>query len=105
MHTDEGISVLTLTNDAVAAIRTLTTEEDLPAQTGLRIAATTERDGSASLALAVSPGPEPGDQLVESEGARVYLDSGAAAVLDDKALDAEMTSEGQVRFQLAEQPE
>jgi len=31
--------------------------------------------------------PEPGDQVVETGGARVFLDAAAAAALDDQVLD------------------
>jgi Fe-S cluster assembly iron-binding protein IscA len=94
--------MLTLTHDAVSAIRDLTAQPDLPDQTGLRIAAQAAPEG-ASLALSLSAGPEPGDQLVEAEGARVYLDSGAATVLHDKALDVDVSEQGEVRFQVTEQ--
>ena len=94
--------MLALTNDAVTAIRSLTAQPDLPDETGLRIAAAAAEEGPP-LALSLSAGPQPGDQLVESDGARVYLDSGAAAALDDKALDADVSDQGEVRFQLTDQ--
>ena len=94
--------MLTLTNNAVDAIQRLTSQPDLPDQTGLRIAS--EAEGSPSLSLAVTTGPQPGDQVVEDQGARVFLDGMAAQMLDDKALDAEVNPDGAVRFTLAEQP-
>ncbi len=94
--------MLTLTNDAVSAIHTLTTRPDLPDQTGLRIASLAGEDGSASFAVSVAAAPQPQDQVLEAEGARVFLDSEAAAALDEKALDAEVDEQGQVRFQLAD---
>jgi iron-sulfur cluster assembly protein len=94
--------MLTLTNDAASAIRNLTTQPELPDETGLRIAASPAEAGPP-LAISLSAGPQPGDQLVESDGARVYLDSDAAAALDDKALDADVSDQGEVRFQVTDQ--
>jgi len=94
--------MLTLTDDAVSAIRSLTTQPDLPDDTGLRIAASPAAEGPP-LAISLSVGPQPGDQLVESEGARVYLDGGAAVALDDKALDADVGDQGEVHFQVTDQ--
>ena len=95
--------MLTLTNDAIAAIRSLTAQPDMPDQAGLRIASSADQDGPP-LALSLSAGPHPGDQTVEDSGARVYLDTSAAVALDDKSLDADLSDRGEVRFQLTEQP-
>jgi hypothetical protein len=40
---------------------------------------------------------------VETAGARVFLDPQAALYLDDKVLDAEVDTEGKVRFTLGVQ--
>jgi iron-sulfur cluster assembly protein len=94
--------MLTLTNDAASAIRDLTAQPDLPDETGLRITASPTEAGPP-LAISLSAGPQPGDQLVESDGARVYLDNDAAAALDGKALDADVSDQGEVRFQVTDQ--
>jgi iron-sulfur cluster assembly protein len=52
----------------------------------------------------VTEGPEEGDQVVESGGARVFLESGAATALDDKTLDAEIDDKGDVSFLIGQQP-
>ncbi len=95
--------MLTLTDDAVSAIRTLTTQTDLPDETGLRIAATAEDDGAEALGLSVATGPQPDDQVVETHGARVYVDSAVAPALEDKALDAAVDDQGAAQFHLANQ--
>ncbi|MEU4573141.1 Fe-S cluster assembly protein HesB [Nonomuraea sp. ATR24] len=82
--------MLTLTTDAVAAIRDLTTQPETPPDTGLRIAASSTNGSDRSLELSVSGGPHPEDQILEAEGVRVYLEPSAASFLDDKTLDAEM---------------
>jgi iron-sulfur cluster assembly protein len=93
--------VLTLTDHAVAAIRNLTAQPGLPAETGLRIAP--EDTGAGGLALSLSDGPEAGDQVIEEADVHVFVQPDAAAALDDKALDAQVNEDGEVSFQLQSQ--
>jgi iron-sulfur cluster assembly protein len=93
--------MLTLTDNAVLAIRDLTTQETVPEGAGLRIA--TDPAGAA-LTLTLAEEPAQGDQVVDSAGARIFLDSEAAQLLDDKALDAAVDPQGGVQFAVAEQP-
>lgn len=95
--------MLTLTENAAAAIRTLTLQTDHPDDSGIRIAPTTGESGMRSLGLTVADDPQPGDQVLEAEGARVFLDSDVAPSLDDKALDAQINAQGQVEFRIADQ--
>jgi iron-sulfur cluster assembly protein len=90
--------MLTLTDQAVAAIRDLTTRPGLPAQTGLRIAPGEADTGG--LALSLSDGPVSGDQVIEESDVQVFLQPEAADALDDKALDAQINEEGEVSFLL-----
>lgn len=92
--------MLTLTTGAVQVIRTVTANPDLPPETGIRIA--TGVNGSEALSLSVAPAPEAGDQVVEEEGARVYLEPTAAILLDDKTLDAEVDPQGDVAFTIGQ---
>jgi Fe-S cluster assembly iron-binding protein IscA len=96
--------MLTVTDDAATAIRTLAAQNDLPAQTGVRISSTTGESGATALGLSVAEGPLPEDEVIEVQGARVFVDSAVAADLEDKALDAQITEQGQVQFMLANQP-
>jgi iron-sulfur cluster assembly protein len=96
--------MLTLTNNAVSAIRTLTSQPDLPEDTGLRIMAQGD-DSASSFQLALAEAPTDGDQVVEEGGARVFVEPAAAAVLDDKALDAQVTDQGDLAFRIADQAE
>lgn len=91
--------MLTLTENAAAVIRNITGQQDMPEGTGLRIAANDE----GALNLNLSPEPEEGDHVVDDSGVRLFLDSDAAVMLDDKALDAAVDGEGGVQFALAEQ--
>jgi iron-sulfur cluster assembly protein len=95
--------VLTLTEEAVTAVRNLTTQPDLPEETGLRIASAVAADGAQALSLSVASEPQPADQVVEEQGARVFVDPEVAPVLEDKALDADLDAQGAVQFRLADQ--
>ncbi len=91
--------MLTLTHNARTAIEALTAPvEDAP-HPGLRIAAASSADGQPGLDLAVAAAPAPGDEVVEDEGARVFLDAAAADALDGQTLDVQIDSEArQVNF-------
>ena len=90
--------MLTLTDQAVSAIRDLTTRPGLAEETGLRIA---PQDGDAGgLALSLTDGPQAGDQVIEEADVHVFVHPEAAPVLEDKALDAEVAEDGEVSFLL-----
>lgn len=92
--------MLTLTDNAVMVIRDLTAQQTVPQSAGLRIA-TDPTAGALTLALVEEPAQ--GDQVMDNSGARLFLDSEAAQLLDDKALDAEVDEQGGVQFAFAEQ--
>ncbi|SEF93688.1 Fe-S cluster assembly iron-binding protein IscA [Thermomonospora echinospora] len=94
--------MLTLTSGAVQVIRTVTANPELPPETGIRIASGV--NGSQTLSLSVAPAPEAGDEIVEEEGARVYLEPGAAELLQDKTLDAQVDPQGDVAFTIGDSP-
>lgn len=84
--------MLTLTDRAVAAIRDLMVGEDLPPQAGLRIMP--KAGDTETLELFLASVPHAGDQVIEKEDVRVFLEPEAAAALDDKTLDAEISPSG-----------
>ena len=94
--------MLTLTDQAVAAIRDLTNRPGLSAQTGLRIEPQSA-DGATELALSLSDGPQAGDEVIDEADVHVYVQQHAASVLADKALDAQVSDDGEVSFLLQEQ--
>lgn len=94
--------MLTLTDSAVQVIRTVTSHPELSPDTGLRIATHSEPNEAGMLALAVAEAPEAGDQIVEEQGARVYLEPDAASILDEMTLDASVDEKGDVTFRLAD---
>ena len=85
-----------LTDQAAAAIKALTDQPEVPPDGGLRIAA--EDASGERLGMQLIAGPTAGDEVVESQGAKLFLDPVAAVVLDGKALDARADESGQVRF-------
>ena len=95
--------MLTLTDQAVAAIRDLTTRPGLPAQTGLRIAPQDTDTEAGGLALSLSAGPQAGDQVIEEADVQVFVQPDAAAVREDTALDAPVSENGDVSFLLQRQ--
>ena len=96
--------MLVLTEAAAEVVKSVTDTPQAPDGTGLRITQTPPEPGSGSgLELAAASEPGAGDQIVETAGARVFLDQQAAAYLEDKVLDAEVDTQGKVRFTLGVQ--
>lgn len=83
--------MVTMTEHAVDAIRSMSGDPS----SGLRI---TGGQPDNRLTLTMEPGPIEGDAVVETAGARLFLDPVAAAILDDKELDAQSDQTGAVRF-------
>jgi Fe-S cluster assembly iron-binding protein IscA len=93
----EETCMLQLTDHASDAIRQLLDQQpSLPDDAGLRIVRTDS--GRGDLSLFRSQAPHEGDEVIGHSGARVFLDAGAADLLDDKILDAKVQPDGQVRF-------
>ena len=98
--------MLALTDRAVEAVRDIVASSHEVTETGgLRLSA--ELSGTeASLKLRIVPLPAEDDEVIEEQGARVFVESEAASLLDDKLLDAEMQDE-EITFSLtdrADQP-
>ncbi|SCE68895.1 iron-sulfur cluster biosynthesis family protein [Micromonospora mirobrigensis] len=91
--------MLTMTDNAVLVIRDLAAQQDVAQSGGLRIAADTE---AGSLTIELVPEPVQGDQVVDNQGARIFLDSDAAELLGDTSVDAEVDDEGVVQFGFTE---
>ena len=89
--------MLTLTDNAADVVKQITDQNTSGADAGLRIS---QEESAEQTGLALSPVEEPevGDQLVEDNGARVFLDESAASLLDDKVLDAQVDPDGSVQF-------
>jgi Fe-S cluster assembly iron-binding protein IscA len=86
--------VLTVTHEASKAIQTLTDQVPETDTAGLRISVEAADGGDAQLALSIAEEPFPADEVVEAEGATVYIAEPVVEFLDDKTLDATMQDEG-----------
>lgn len=91
--------MLILTDNASAVVKGFA--DQIPEATGLRI--TGGPTDAPALEVVPAADAEPGDSVLEQDGATVYLDESATALLDDKVLDAAVDAEGQVEFALAVQ--
>ncbi len=83
--------MLTVTETAQTAIKSISEQAGLPATGGVRIAMS---DGGTDVQMALAPEPVDGDQVVENEGARVFLPNETAVLLETQELDAAQTPEG-----------
>ena len=94
--------MLALTDSAADAVRALVSSSEETAETGgLRVAAEHEGDMvSLEFNVVVLPGED--DEVIEAEGARVFLESTAASLLDDKVLDASIEDD-RIAFLLTDQ--
>jgi Fe-S cluster assembly iron-binding protein IscA len=93
--------LLTLTENASTIVNEITSQVGLGESGGLRISA--DDAAQPHLELTTTEQGEPGDQVVENAGATVYLDQAAAALLDDKILDATVDDQGRPAFAVAQQ--
>ncbi len=96
--------MLTITSNAAEAIRTIVEATDVPDEGGIRIAIAQQNGSQASLELAISPAPLEGDEVLEEQGAHVFLDPMAAVALDDKSLDAQIEGD-EISFGIVERDE
>jgi iron-sulfur cluster assembly protein len=94
--------MLALTDNAVEAVQEiLSSSDEAPEMGGLRLVA--EPAGAqTNFQLSVVALPAADDEVIEEQGARVFLDPEAASLLGDKVLDARIES-NQVAFTIADQ--
>lgn len=90
--------MLALTENVTEIVKKLV--EEVPEISGLRIAS--EADGQA---LSVSPAAqaEQDDQMIEQDGATIFVDGPASDFLADKVLDGGVDEEGNIQFALGQQ--
>src|SRR5690606_13213861 len=79
-------SMLRLTDNAKAAITGITSQSGLPETGGVRLSLTTDAD---EVEMSLSPEPQSGDEVIEEDGARVFLEEAASTLLAEHMLDPE----------------
>jgi len=97
----ESELVLTLTENASTIVKAITEQTSAADSAGLRFSPNVA--GGQGLDVAPVEAPEPGDQVVEEGGARVYLEETAAVALGEQVLDAAVDESGTVQFSIAPQ--
>ena len=97
-------ALLALTDSAVEAVKSIVSASDEDSETrGLRL--TTAQEGTrTSFQLSVVPLPAEDDEVIEEHGARIFLETEAASLLDDKVLDASV-DQNKVAFRIGDQAE
>ncbi|MDI2029476.1 HesB/YadR/YfhF-family protein [Saccharopolyspora sp. TS4A08] len=83
--------MLTISESAVEVIKLVLVGGDSPASSGLRIAPAGE-----GLQASIAEAPQEGDEVIEENGVRVFLEKEVAELLGDKTLDAEKDSSGEL---------
>jgi iron-sulfur cluster assembly protein len=78
--------MLTLSDQAVQVIRDLVEEGEVGPSGGLRISSAAS-NGETALDFDLAEEPVEGDEVLRKDGAVVFMDETAAAVLADKTLD------------------
>ena len=94
--------MLTLTENASTVVKTIVDQSRGRQEAGLRISQ--DAVDSPALHVIATEAPQPGDQVLEEDGARVFLEETAAETLDDKVLDAQVDDNGGVQFTISVQP-
>lgn len=94
--------MLAITDNAAEAIRGIVAAPDVPEGAGLRIAPRPGAPEPGTLEVSVAEVPASSDQVVDREGARVFVEETAIALLDDKLLDAQIDGR-RVGFTISDQ--
>jgi iron-sulfur cluster assembly protein len=93
--------MLVLTEAAAEIVKSVTSTPQAPDGAGLRIASSAPQpDDPSALQVKAAAGPGENDQVIETAGARVFLEPQAATYLEDKVLDAQVDEQGNARFSL-----
>lgn len=96
--------MLTLTENADTIATTIVAQQSDDPTAGLRIqTSSADAPEQPRFAVTVAPAPQPGDDVVEGAGCRVFLEHDASAALSDKVLDADVDAQGGVSFTLLPQ--
>ena len=95
--------MLALTDRAVEAVKEIVSSSDEASRTGgLRLTAD-QVGGRASFSLKLVPIPAEDDEIIDEQGARVFVETHAAQLLDDMVLDARF-DENEVAFTVIDPP-
>jgi len=96
--------MLEISSEASEAIRGILDSDGVPDGAAFRISAqpSPESNSESGLAIAITEEEPPDDQVVEAEDVKVRVEPVAAAMLNDKQLNATVAG-GEVQFSLSDQ--
>lgn len=86
--------MLAISSSAAEAIKDIVTTSGVPGKSGVRITIEPIDRDTAKLELELTETAEPGDALLEQEGANVFVEESTAEMLDGKILDATVRGDG-----------
>lgn len=96
--------MLAISHGAAEVIKQVVSSAQMPDEGGIRISAQPPIDDeSVRLELSPATSPDPGDSIVEQDGANVFVEQTVAPLLDDKMLDAAVVDADSVTFSIVEQ--
>ncbi|HEY2764559.1 MAG TPA: iron-sulfur cluster biosynthesis protein [Pseudonocardiaceae bacterium] len=99
--------MLTVTEAAAQAIKSLIAEHRMPEEAGLRISRQGDSTRSEGLGLSIAAAPAADDSVVESNSVKVFLPPNMVKILEDQQIDIEhVTEDGeeQMRFIVDRKP-
>ncbi len=95
--------MLAISHGAAEVIKHFVSSAQMPDEGGIRISAQPIGNEGVSLELSLATSPQPGDAIVEQEGANVFVEQAVAPLLDGKTLDAAVVEADKVSFSIVEQ--
>jgi len=95
--------MLVLSDQAIRVIKDIVADGDVGPGGGLRISGVSD-NGETALDFELAEAPVDGDEVLRLDGAVVFLDDVASAVLDDKTLDVHAHGD-HFHFSIEEQSE
>jgi Fe-S cluster assembly iron-binding protein IscA len=88
--------MLTVTKSAVELLKAAKTAKGIEDNSGIRIrrGAMPDDSGKIGIGLPISDGPVPGDDELEQEGLRIFVEDALIDPLDGRTLDVRDSDEG-----------
>lgn len=83
--------MLSITENAKAAITGITSQSGLPTSGGIRLTLAEDAD---RVEMSLSPEPERGDDVIDEDGVRVFVEEAVSPLLAEHTLDAEQGPDG-----------
>ncbi len=89
--------MLTVTKRAAALLKAVKSAEGATDDAGIRIrrgAMPDDNSGKLVIGFAISDGPGPGDEALEQDGLRIFVEDTLVEPLNDRTLDVREANEG-----------